>query len=365
MIERRFTAVDLFAGGGGLSVGLKNAGFDVVGAVEIEEDAMATYAINHPEVHVFRQDIRCAQGKDLLKAISQKHVDLLAGCPPCQGFSSLTRKYARRDPRNQLVSEMSRLIREIKPSAVMMENVPGLAERGKRLLNSFVSELEAMGYTVNWDILQVADYGVPQNRRRLVLLAGKGFPIPLPEATHSRSCKNGLLPWKTLREVIGDLPKPVSFSRAKDTGGPLIYKWHVVRDICEENKERLRYAKPGRVRAYLPNRLRPKCHKRLDGGFNSAYGRMAWDQTSVTITGGCTTFSKGRFGHPKQNRTISVHEAALIQTFPSSYIFDTDYIDAACNIIGNALPCDFARVVADQCRSSLEGKRTSKLSAEE
>lgn len=346
-------ALDLFAGGGGLTVGLKQAGFDVVGAVEIEESAFATYVMNHPEVNAFRRDIRSVRGNDLLRTASGRRVDLLAGCPPCQGFSSLTRKYSRCDPRNQLVMEMGRLVREIRPKAVMMENVPGLADRGKPLLDGFIKELEALGYSVNWDVLQVADYGVPQNRRRLVLLAGKGFPISLPKPTHSRFGKNGLTSWKTLRSVIAYLPKPVTFSKAKNARGPIAFKWHVVRDICEENKERLRYAKPGRVRAHLPKRLRPKCHKDVDIGFNSAYGRMAWDQTPVTVTGGCTTFSKGRFGHPRQDRTISVLEAALIQTFPSSYIFDTDFIDSACNIIGNALPCDFATIVAEQCSDAL------------
>jgi DNA (cytosine-5)-methyltransferase 1 len=347
------TAIDLFAGGGGLTVGLKRAGFDVVGAVEIEENAFATYVMNHPEVNALREDIRSVHGDDLLRTAPGRRVDLLAGCPPCQGFSSLTRKYGRHDPRNQLVMEMGRLVREILPRAVMMENVPGLAERGKPLLDDFVKELEALGYMVTWDILQVADYGVPQNRRRLVLLAGRGFKIALPIPTHSRSGKNGLKPWNTLRSVIGHLPKPLLFSRSKESAGPIAFKWHVVRDICEENKERLRYAKPGKVRAHLPKRLRPKCHKEVDGGFNSVYGRMTWDQTPVTMTGGCTTFSKGRFGHPRQDRTISVLEAALIQTFPESYIFDTDFIDAACDIIGNALPCDFAQVVSEQCWAAL------------
>jgi DNA (cytosine-5)-methyltransferase 1 len=348
-----FTAIDLFSGGGGMTVGLKRAGFEVVSAVEVDENAVSTYQMNHPEVNMVHQDIRDVRGMNLRRQMGREPIDLLAGCPPCQGFSSLTRKYRRQDSRNQLVAEMSRLVKEIRPRVVMMENVPGLLERGKPLLNEFIEGLKTLGYDVNYDVLQVADFGVPQNRRRLVLLAGNGFSIPLPRPTHSRSGQNELPHWRSLRSVIWHLPNPVTFMEAKEAGGPIMFNWHVVRNISDENIQRLRYAKPGKVRAFLPKRLRPKCHKNFDSGFNSVYGRMSWDQTPVTITGGCTTFSKGRFGHPSKNRTISVLEAALIQTFPRSYIFDTEFIDSACSIIGNALPCDFAEVVAKQCWDAL------------
>ncbi|MGH9429228.1 MAG: DNA cytosine methyltransferase, partial [Terriglobia bacterium] len=163
-----FIAIDLFAGGGGLTVGLKRAGFEVVSAVELEENAFATYVVNHPEVNSLRQDIRSVHAEDLLRTGSEGQADLLVGCPPCQGFSSLTRKYRRGDPRNELVAEMGRLVEEIRPRAIMMENVPGLAERGKPLLDEFIKKLSSLGYLVERDILQVADFGIPQNRRRLV-----------------------------------------------------------------------------------------------------------------------------------------------------------------------------------------------------
>ena len=136
----QFTAVDIFAGGGGLTVGLKRAGFNVVAAIEIEKHAFSTYQANHPEVHGYMQDVRTISGKTLLKHSSTNEIDLLAGCPPCQGFSSLTSKYRRIDSRNQLVSEMSRLVEEIQPRAVMMENVPGLAEKGKELFDKIPSK---------------------------------------------------------------------------------------------------------------------------------------------------------------------------------------------------------------------------------
>ena len=353
------TAVDIFAGGGGLSVGLKRAGFQVVSAVELEPHAFATYKANHPEVKAFLQDVRTISGKSLLECSPTGKIDLLSGCPPCQGFSSLTAKYKREDPRNQLIKEMSRLVLDIKPSIVMMENVPGLSNKGKPMFDELLQTLEDAGYIVNWGILQVADYGIPQSRRRLVILAGRGFSIELPQPTHSRNRKNGLKPWKTLRDTISDTAKPHVLSEVKKLGDPRMFKWNVVRDLSPQTLARLQAAKAGESRFEIPMELRPLCHQKNLDGFQGVYGRMSWEQVSVTITGGCTTVSKGRFGHPEEDRTISVREAALIQTFPVNYIIDTPYMDYACDIVGNALPCDFAEVIAQQCFFALEKKHSN------
>lgn len=351
--NNQYTAIDIFAGGGGLTVGLKRAGFHVVAAVEIEQHAFATYKTNHPEVKAFKQDIRTVKGESLLELSPNRKIDLLSGCPPCQGFSRLTARHRRVDPRDELVLEMSRLVREVQPLMVMMENVPGLPTKGKRFFEELLQELESLGYIVEWDVLQVADYGVPQSRKRLVLLAGKGFSVHLPKATHSQTGTDGLQPWRTLHDAIGFMPEPAVLLDTQAKGGPQRFNWHVVRKISQRTLEILREARPGESRSKLPEALRPPCHKNRQEGFSNVYGRMAWDQVSSTITGGCTTVSKGRFGHPEKDRTISVREAALLQTFPIDYIFDTPYIDHVCEIVGNALPCDFAEVLARQCLTAL------------
>lgn len=348
-----FTAVDIFAGGGGLTVGLKRSGFEVLCAVELDPYAYATYKVNHPEVITFKQDIRTVEGWTIRKFISNGNIDLLAGCPPCQGFSSLTSKYRRKDTRNELINEMARMVKELKPRVVMMENVPGLAKKGYPLLEKFLKELKVLGYESSWKILQVADYGVPQLRRRLVLLAGLGFRIQLPKPTHSRNGNNNLNRWKSVRKAIQGMTEPVLLSEIKRKGGPQEVGWHVVRSLSDENKKRLQYAKPGKSRTEIPDEYRPKCHKGKNKGFSNVYGRLEWDQPSVTITGGCTTLSMGRFGHPEKDRTISVREAAILQTFPKDYFFDTPYIEYACNIIGNALPCDFAEALGRECYKAL------------
>jgi DNA (cytosine-5)-methyltransferase 1 len=351
------SAVDVFAGGGGLTVGLKRAGFRVVAAVENEPHAFSTYKANHPEVRGFKQDVRLVSGMVLRRCSPTGRIDLLSGCPPCQGLSSLTSPRKKADPRNRLIREMGRLVDEVRPRAVMMENVPGLAKKGKKLFDEFLLKLEGLGYVVRWDVLQIADYGVPQNRRRLVLLAGKGFTVEIPKPTHSRDGGMDLQTWRKLSDVIGEMPEPVTLSEANKKGGPQAFDWHIVRDITPDNMARLKHTAPGLGRRQLPDELRPDCHKGLDYGYNNVYGRMSWDQESVTITGGCTTFSKGRFGHPEKNRTISVREAALIQTFPPNYCLDTPYMDYACNIVGNALPCDFAEVLARQCAEALRSNQ--------
>lgn len=353
MSSNGLKAVDIFSGGGGLTVGLKRAGFNVVGAVEVEFHAFATFKANHPEVRVFKQDVKTVSGGDFLNLVPNGDIALVAGCPPCQGFTSLTAKYRREDPRNALVLEMLRLVREIQPIAVMMENVPGLAKKGRPLLDKFINELESLGYEITCDSLQVADFGVPQRRRRLVLLAGKGFKIPLPAPTHSGCRKNGKLPWKTVREAIFGMPDPIRLEEAVKNGGPQRFAWHVIRTMSPVNQERIRNSKPGRPRNELPDELRPECHKGIEDGFTNVYGRLAWDQPSVTITAGCTTLSKGRFGHPSEDRTISVREAAALQTFPPDYFFDTPYMEYVCNIIGNALPCDFAEALAREVHKAI------------
>lgn len=346
-------AVDIFSGAGGLTTGLKAAGFQVVAGVEIEQHAISTFKVNHPETRVFKQDVTTITGVDLVAETGGQGIDLLAGCPPCQGFTSLTSKYKRTDPRNRLISELARLVEEARPLTLMMENVPGLEQKGKRLFNDFVRRIRAAGYIPEWDVLQVADFGVPQSRRRLVLLAGRGFSVPLPKATHSKSGEGGLPKWRTVQSAIGDMPPPISMSDLKGDAAAQDHGWHVVRQLSPQNQRRLRHAAPGRSWMKIPKRFRPECHQDKEAGFSNVYGRMQWNDVSPTITAGCTTLSKGRFGHPEADRTLSAREAALLQTFPRDYVFSSPYMEYVCAMIGNALPCDFAEVLARSCAGAI------------
>ena len=325
-------AVDLFSGCGGLTLGLKKAGFNVIGAVELDKRAVDTYRKNHPEVKVWQQDILTVNGKDLLDALGLKkgELDLLAGCPPCQGFSRIrrrNRKTTSKDHRNDLVLKFAKFISELSPRAVMLENVPGM-ERDPRF-SRLLGMLRRHGYKFSWKILNVSDFGVPQRRRRLVVLACK---TKRPTVDEIESAKP-----KTVRQAIGAIEAPRK-SRRPLHRLTAKYSDHVKRIIHNIPQD-------GGSRTSLPSELTLRCHKQIVG-FRDIYGRMKWDDLSPTITGGCINPSKGRFLHPKQQRAITVFEASLLQSFPRSYKFLSKYGRYPnAEMIGNALPPKFATKV--------------------
>lgn len=359
------SAIDLFAGCGGLSEGFREAGFTVPAAVEIDQTAAETYRANHRRTKLLVRDVREVTGASLVAECGGRP-DILMGCAPCQGFCSLTRKHRRTDPRNELLLEMARLVSEIEPDAVVMENVPGLTHVGRSTFETFLAHLRSHGYYTTWGVVQMADFGVPQYRRRLVLTAGRGFVIPLPQPTHEKAPAqdSDRATWVTLREAIGGRRAAVAFREAGRRGGPRKLDWHVVRDLQPQTKMRLRAARPGTTWLGVDETLRPRCHRDGYVGFTNVYGRMSWDRVSPTITSGCTTPAKGRFGHPDRRRTtISVREAATLQTFPASYRFETDSIEAVCEMIGNAVPPLFARALGRTVRDTLRAHRAALASS--
>ncbi|XOB64259.1 DNA cytosine methyltransferase [Deferribacteres bacterium DY0037] len=348
-----YKAIDVFAGAGGLTVGLKNAGIEVVAAIENNKNAADTYKINHPEVNVECKDVQSITNK-YLKNLKKSGVNFVAGCPPCQGFSPLTSNL--NDPRNKLVLDFLNIITKIDPDAIMMENVPGIVKKGKAVLDKFIEQLEKLNYHVTFKVLQVANYGVPQLRKRFVLFACKKTAIPMPQATHSETGNNGLQKWVSLKELFEQhqLQEPITMKEAEDESLFKKYNWNIVRNLSDLSKKRLQYLKPGSNRFSIPDELRPPCHKGNNKGFSNVYARMSWSSPSPTITSGCTTMSAGRFLHPEKNRTISVREAALIQTFPVDYIFTPKEMEHVCKLVGNALPCHFAEVLTRHFLEHLE-----------
>ncbi len=335
----QLTAVDLFCGCGGLTLGLKRAGFQILGAIDNDPPSIEVYTENHPEVHVWEKDIRNLTGTSLKRTLRLRkgELDLLAGCPPCQGFSTLRTLNGSRkiqDPRNDLLAEFQRFVEELRPRAVMMENVPGLADDER--FSSFIREMRKMGYLGEHRVLNAADYGVPQRRRRLIYLAGLGVEIPF---------SGKVLKGKTVKDAIGGLPM------AGKSGDP-------VHDIPERRTPKVmdiirRTPKNGGSRTDLPKRFQLKCHQSCDG-FKDVYGRMAWNKVAPTITSGCFNPSKGRFLHPTEDRAITMREAALLQGFPKKYYFSLKRgkIRLA-QIIGNALPPKFIRCQAHAVRRYL------------
>jgi len=337
-------AIDLFSGSGGTTSGLKKALVDVVAAVEIDEHAAQTYSKNNPEVNLILGDIRNVDGDELRNAgnISDDDTLMLVACPPCQGFSSI-RRGGEDDVRNELVFEFERLIDEMRPEFILMENVAGMARgKGKKIFRTFLTHIEKRYFCAK-DILNAADYGVPQLRKRLVLhgirkdrVSNKNI-VSLPIPTFSKSGDDGTTPWKTVREVL-TLP---AISAGEDYESENIHN-HCANNLSATNIERIQYIRAhGGSRTSLPDRLVLDCH-RNSNGHKDVYGILPLDKPSVTITGGCMTYSKGRFGHPFEDRALSAREAARLQSFDDDYIFYGTRGQMA-KQIGNAVPVLLAK----------------------
>ncbi len=321
-------SIDLFSGVGGLTEGMHQADFQTKIAFEIDDIASKAYSLNHPETEVITKDIRNVSIAEIKRKMNGKTIHLLAGCPPCQGFSSirrLNRSAPIADERNNLILEYVRLVKALKPFTIMMENVPGLIEYDlfKKAIEIFRNELK---YNVDYKIVNVKDYGVPQSRRRLVLVGSRLGKIKVAEPLNER---------KTVKEAIGDLPKPHKSEDALHK----IFPKHT-----DKVMKRIQLTpKDGGSWKDLPKEYILECHKGANIGFNDVYGRLRWNSYSTTITGGCLNPSKGRFLHPEQNRNISAREAALLQSFPSKYKFPVNApVSKIALMIGNALPPTFS-----------------------
>jgi DNA (cytosine-5)-methyltransferase 1 len=312
-------------------------GFDVAAGIEIDKNAVKTYRMNHADTVVFEDDIRNFDTGKILNLLQGKPLHLLAGCPPCQGFSSLrrlNRKSAVYDERNGLIEEYYRFAEELNPLTVMLENVPGIVDYA--LFKAVVRKLEKLGYHIAYKVVNVADYSVPQRRRRLVLVGSKLCKIDIAEGTNTIV---------TVKEALNKLKK-----NGKNDELHKIYPKHT-----KHIQEMISLIpKDGGSRKDLPGEYELECHKKKNAGFNDIYGRLRWDAVSSTITGGCLNPSKGRFLHPEEDRCISAREAALLQTFPIDYKFPFDIPRAELALlIGNALPPEFSKIQAENILSHL------------
>ena len=334
------TAIDLFCGCGGTTIGLKAANYSVVCAIDLATAPLEAFKVNHPEVLVKQQDIQLIDCKSLMSELSLKQgsLDLLAGCPPCQGFSSMRTKNGKFkicDDRNDLISEFYRFTKALLPKSVMLENVPGLKDSSQ--FDQFLIDMNNLGYLGEWQVLNAKDFGVPQRRRRLIYVAGYKQTVSISAE------KNDPI---SVRDALGELPK-------SGKSGDYIH------DLPEKRTERIRemialVPKNGGSRSELPEEFVLPCHKRNPAGFKDVYGRMAWDSPSPTITGGCASPSKGRFLHPEENRCITMREAAILQGFPPNYIFPNNLTKGKLALmIGNALPAPFIAAHAEDIKSQI------------
>ena len=338
------TLVDLFAGCGGGSIGFRQAGFAPVAAVEIDVNAAAAYEANLG-VKPLIKNVRRVKGSELLRSaeLAAGACTLLFGCPPCQSFTTL-RKAAtatRRDRRrNTLYLDYLRLVGEVQPRHIAFENVPGmLSPRWHPHFEALLAGLSDVGYHYLWEEIDSADYGVPQHRKRLLVVASRVTQPLFPRRTHAAEPADGVAAHRTVRDVIGMLDRLAAGERHRSD------LYHAARNHTDIALRRLRAIPAGGARADLPEDLQLECHKRHKGHYD-IYGRMWWDRPAPTLTSGCTNVTRGRFAHPDQDRAITLREAMLLQSFPETAELSGTGDQMALQV-GNAIPPLLARRVGD------------------
>ncbi len=344
-------AIDFFCGGGGMTRGLLNANINVLCGIDFDPACKKTYEANN---HTYLQkDICKLTPEELLEKFPQiKNSNdlLLVGCAPCQPFSILRRdkydEHGNIKPHKSvnLLMEFGRFVKALQPAHVLVENVPGLKGKGADVLTNFKNMLVENGYNYDERVIYAKDYGVPQNRRRYILIASKKFVPVIPFATHGE----GLLPYRTVRQAIGNYPAINAGEECVEIAN------HKCANLSPILLERIRNTPHnGGSRTDWPDRLILDCHRSFNG-HTDVYGRMKWDEPSPTLTVKCFSISNGRFGHPEQDRAISLREAAALQTFPDSYVFKGSMQEIG-RQIGNAVPVLLAEVMGEYIMRAAQG----------
>lgn len=338
--------VDVFCGAGGLSHGFVLEGFNVRAGVDVDPACCYPFERNNQAVFLER-DVGKLSGATVARLFAKAERKILVGCAPCQPFSTYNHNRTNREW--WLLREFGRLVREVEPDVVSMENVARLTKfRNGELFADFLGVLADAGYEHVWyDIVDCSEFGVPQTRRRLVVLASRIGPIHLRWPTDPQQGR------VSVRTAIGHLP-PICAGE-QHQADPL----HRASRLSPTNLARIRASKPGMSwREWDPDLVAP-CHQKPSGRwYGSVYGRMSWDELAPTITTQCTGFGNGRYGHPEQDRAISLREAALLQTFPARYeFFEPErpwHISTTARLIGNAVPVELARAIATSIGETLE-----------
>lgn len=343
------TAVDLFCGAGGLTRGLLDAGISVAAGYDVDEACRFPYEHNNDGAEFKKVSVAELSGDDLAAHYPAGHTRILVGCAPCQTFSKYTQGLDNKhDPKWTLLDEFARLIREVKPDIISMENVPDLHKHA--IFYRFLDTLRDEGFYFSDDpekrIVYCPNYGIPQHRRRLVLVASKLGPIELIPPTHTAEKH------RSVRQALGKLPELASGEVCETD--PL----HRSSELSQLNLKRIKHSVPGGTWRDWPADLVAKCHQSKSGKtYPSVYGRMEWDKPSPTMTTQFFGFGNGRFGHPEQDRAISLREGAILQSFPRHYQFvkqGGEYcFKTIGRLIGNAVPVRLGEAVGQTIRQHL------------
>lgn len=330
---------DFFSGCGGTSRGFQNAGLGIAFGLDNDKDSIASFATNFPRAKVFDDDIRKLNAKTISKIIdlSSNSPSLFAGCAPCQPFTKLNTSHPKVDPRISLLDLFGEQVEMFEPEYIFIENVPGIqnGKKGNGPISAFIKRLKRMEYFFDSGVVLAQDYGVPQRRRRFVLVASRLSTIKIPQKTHG--IEEGLIPHTTVRDYILSLPE-IGAGEVSD-----YHELHRAAALSELNLKRIKATPVGGGRLDWGDDLVLNCHNGGHKGHTDVYGRMRWDEQAPALTTRCISLSNGRFGHPTQNRAISLLEAARLQTFPDNHVF-VGQNGSRARQIGNAVPTQLAEV---------------------
>lgn len=338
----RGEVVDLFCGIGALSHGLRRSGFEIIAGYDIDQNCKYAYEKNNG-AKFYTRNVAELTAKEIKKHFSGKGPSVLAGCAPCQPFSTYKHRYEE-DPKWNFVTKFAELAVAVKPDFITMENVPALLKyKNGAVFEAFCSIIRKGGYDLEWSVQRCEYYGVPQRRRRLVVLASKKYSLGKLQPNEKDIV--------SVKKAIGKLPKVAAGeSHPKDS-------LHTASGLTPLNLKRIRASKPGGTWRDWPKSLRAECHQRETGRtYPGVYARMTWDDPSPTLTTQCYGFGNGRFGHPEQDRAITLREAAILQSFPPDYEFlpedqKPSFVEVG-RWIGNAVPVKLAEAIGEAIASS-------------
>lgn len=344
MNNKEFKAVDFFCGGGGMTHGLIQAGINVVAGIDLDFAAKETYELNNPGAKFVHADLNILP-TDYLQKEFDIHINddslIFVGCSPCQFYSIICSSKEKSKETKNLLLQFQRFVEYYKPGYILVENVPGILTNKESVFFDFLSFLKEHGYcneskgNCAYGIVNMKDYGIAQNRRRFSLIATR-----LNKIVHLPNCEGNIV---SVRQSIGDenlFPRIQAGSIDSN-----VERFHSTRFLSEKNLNRIKVVPhDGGTRIAFKNdqNLQLKCYVGKDNSFKDVYGRMYWDKPSPTITTKFLSISNGRFGHPEQNRGISIREGATLQSFPYDYVFKTKSITVASRLIGNAVPPKYA-----------------------
>jgi DNA (cytosine-5)-methyltransferase 1 len=345
---REIVVVDVFCGAGGLTHGFVKEGIEVAAGLDSDASCQYAYERNNDGAKFLHRKIEDVRAEEIAALYPPAAIKVLVGCAPCQPYSSYTKKKRTEDDKWRLLDAFADLIDEVRPDIVSMENVLDLKTfKEGTVYASFVARLKARANVTDYDVY-CPDYGIPQKRRRLVLFASTFGDVDLVDPTHT------LETYETVASRIKDLPPIEAGGTCPDDA------LHTARGLSDINLRRIKQSKPGGTWRDWDEDLRAACHTKESGEtYASVYGRMSWGEPAPTITTQCYGYGNGRFGHPEQDRAISMKEAALLQTFPPDYAFfapdATWHVATVGRHIGNAVPVDLGRVIARSIKRHVEG----------